>query len=128
MNVTQQSGCPEFHSFHLLVGAVSGLLGPAWSPLFWKSRCWAADFGSTWPCCGFAPSRFSGVLGAVLLPTLEEVVPDAVVEEPAGAGADDDGLSVFGDGGLFVLRSQPAAKASETAATKASNLMCAPKE
>ena len=35
---------------YFVVGAVSGLFGPAASPLFWKSRCWAADFGSTWPC------------------------------------------------------------------------------
>jgi hypothetical protein len=30
-----------------MVGAVSELFGPAWSPLRWKSRCCSACFGST---------------------------------------------------------------------------------
>jgi hypothetical protein len=53
---------------------------------------------------------------------LEEVVAPA-----AAVGAADDWLSVFGDGVVDVLRSQPAANASETAATRVSNLICAPK-
>lgn len=46
--------------------------------------------------------------------------------DPAAADGSDDVVSVFGDGVGVELRSQPAAKASERAATKASNLMCAP--
>jgi hypothetical protein len=46
-----------------------------------------------------------------------------VVEEPAAADGTDDTLSVLGDGGVEVLRSQPAASASETAAASAINFI-----
>jgi hypothetical protein len=118
-------GCLGFTQF-FIVGAVSALFGPALSPLRWKSRCWSACLGSTWPCCGLLPSRFSAMLG---VPMADEVVPADVVAPEADTGPGDtadDGLSVFGDGVVDVLRSQPAAKASEMAATRVSNLMCAP--
>src|SRR5580765_717259 len=90
-----------------MVGCVSLLLGPAPSPLLWKSRCWSACFGSTWPWTGFAPSFFSPFVG---FPVLAGVVLD-----PAPAGLACDTLSVFGDGGVVGRRSQPAASASSTA-------------
>ena len=103
---------------YFVVGAVSELFGPAWSPLCWKSRCWAADFGSTCPCCGLEPSRFSAVVG----------VPALDVLEPAAADeGSDDVVSVFGDGVGVALRSQPAAKASDRAATRVRSLICAPR-
>src|SRR5690349_6229304 len=56
-------------SIYLLrvMGAVSGLFGPAASPLCWKSRCWSAWFGST--CCetGLEPLRLSSRLPEPLL-------------------------------------------------------------
>jgi hypothetical protein len=104
---------------HFVVGAASGLFGPAWSPLCWKSRCCADDFGSTCPCCGFAPSRFSDVVG---VPALAELVVEPAAEEGSG-----DVLSVLGDGVGVALRSQPAAKASDRAATRVRSLICAPR-
>jgi len=106
---------PAARIFHLRSGVVSGLFGPAWSPLCWKSRCCADDFGSTWPCCGLAPSRFSDAVG---VPAWDEVVVD-----PEAADGTEDVVSVFGDGVGVALRSQPAAKASETAAAKVRNLI-----
>jgi hypothetical protein len=100
---------------HLRSGAVSGLFGPAWSPSFWKSRCWADDFGSAWPCCGFSPSRRSALVGD---PAWAELVV-----EPDAADGTDDVVSVFGDGVGVALRSQPAAKASEAAAARVRNLI-----
>src|SRR3954465_9531069 len=96
-------------------GAGRELFGPAWSPLCWKSRCWSACLGSTCPCVGFEPSRFSALVGAAVL--------DGVVEEPAAAEGTDDVVSVFGDGAFDSLRSQPAAKASDTAAIRVSSLI-----
>jgi hypothetical protein len=46
-----------------------------------------------------------------------------VVLEPVAAEGRDEVVSVFGDGGVLALRSQPAAKASETAATRVRNLI-----
>lgn len=59
------------------------------------------------------------------VPVWDEVVEDDDEEPAAAEGADDweDGVSVFGDGVGDVLRSQPAAKASETAATSANSFI-----
>jgi hypothetical protein len=52
-----------------------------------------------------------------------------VALDPAAAEGTDDCVSVFGDGVVLVLRSQPAAKASETAAIRVSSLiMCSAKK
>src|SRR5205823_6281531 len=81
------------------------------SPLFWKSRCWSACFGSTWPWTGFSPSFLSRLVG---FPALAGVVVD-----PAPACCACDTLSVFGDGGIVGRRSQPATAASEIAKARA---------
>jgi len=93
------------------VGCASLLWGPDASSLCWKSRCWSASFGSTCPCVGLAPSRFSDALGE---PFAEDVVPAVVVEPLADEGVADD-VSVFGDGGVVSDRLQPASRPSEIA-------------
>jgi len=93
------------------VGCASLLWGPDASSLCRKSRCWSASFGSTCPCVGLAPSRFSDALGE---PFAEEVVPAVVVEPLADEGVADD-VSVFGDGGVVSDRLQPASRPSEIA-------------
>jgi hypothetical protein len=104
--------------FHFRSGVVSALFGPAWSPLCWKSRCCAADFGSTCPCCGFAPSRFSAIEGV-------PAADDVVLEPAAADGADGaaEVVSALGDGVGVALRSQPAAKASDRAAINVRTLI-----
>ena len=88
----------------LIVGWVSLERGPLPSSFDWKSRRCSACFGSTWPCVGFAPSRLSVLEGALALGA--GVFAD-VVEDPAAAEGTADELSVFGDGGVAVLRSHP---------------------
>jgi hypothetical protein len=98
-------------------GAVSALFGPAASPDSWKSRCWSAWLGST--CCetGLDPLRLSSRLP---LPLLTEDCTGTLPPAAEEAGA----ALVFGAGvGVGLLRSQPAANASEIAATSVKNFM-----
>jgi hypothetical protein len=98
-------------------GAVSALFGPATSPDSWKSRCWFAWLGST--CCetGFEPLRLSSRLPP---PLLTEDCTGALPPAAEEAGA----ALVLGAGvGVGLLRSQPAAKASEIAATSVKSFM-----
>ena len=90
-----------------VVGCVSLERGPLESSFDWKSRCWLACFGSTCPCVGFDPSRFSLADGVPVL--------DDVVEDPAAACGTADEVSVFGDGVVAVLRSHPATSAAAKA-------------
>src|SRR5205085_6866770 len=62
-----------------------------------------------------APSLFSPLVG---FPAFAGVVVD-----PAAAGLTGDTLSVFGDGGVFGLRSQPAASASAIAKQSVQSLI-----
>jgi hypothetical protein len=74
--------------------------------------------GSISPWTGFDPSLFSALVGDPMFA--------GVVEDPAAACGIGDELSVFGDGGVVGLRSQPAASASETATAIVRNFMASP--